>query len=177
MDIAEGFRESQRLKRPTTRIVLAHQSSHKAIKQHANVERIKLASPITLYKILVVAQLIELGRVHCRAHQNSEKCDQTICYKVLGLIPTVNSSFFVNSERPRFISFSGVALVCKLNAVIIAEDIEAMKKMNDFCTHNNITINENKSSYHWLRGEPGDIKTRGTDIRKEGADGLFTILG
>ncbi|PRP74371.1 hypothetical protein PROFUN_16211, partial [Planoprotostelium fungivorum] len=27
------------------------------------------------------------------------------------------------------------------------------------------------------RGEPGDIKTRGTDIRKEGADGLFTILG
>ncbi|PRP76557.1 hypothetical protein PROFUN_14735, partial [Planoprotostelium fungivorum] len=54
---------------------------------------------------------------------------------------------------------------------------EAMKKMNDFCTHNNITINENKSSYHWLRGEPGDIKTRGTDIRKEGADGLFTILG
>ncbi|PRP82551.1 hypothetical protein PROFUN_04856 [Planoprotostelium fungivorum] len=54
---------------------------------------------------------------------------------------------------------------------------EAMKKVNDFCTHNNITINKNKSSYHWLRGEPGDIKTRGTDIRKEGADGLFTILG
>ncbi|PRP77821.1 hypothetical protein PROFUN_07763 [Planoprotostelium fungivorum] len=54
---------------------------------------------------------------------------------------------------------------------------EVMKKVNDFCTHNNITINENKSSYHWLRGEPGDIKTRGTDIRKEGANGLFTILG
>ncbi|PRP75603.1 hypothetical protein PROFUN_15648, partial [Planoprotostelium fungivorum] len=34
-----------------------------------------------------------------------------------------------------------------------------------------------RCSYHWLRGEPGDIKTRGTDIRKEGADGLFTILG
>ncbi|PRP83178.1 hypothetical protein PROFUN_09342 [Planoprotostelium fungivorum] len=54
---------------------------------------------------------------------------------------------------------------------------EAMKKVNDFCTHNNITINENKSSYHWLRGEPGEIKTRGTDIRKEGAEGLFMILG
>jgi hypothetical protein len=45
MGIADGFRESQRLKRPTTRIVLAHQSSREAIKRRA-VVRIKLASHV-----------------------------------------------------------------------------------------------------------------------------------
>ncbi|PRP76472.1 hypothetical protein PROFUN_15132 [Planoprotostelium fungivorum] len=37
MGIVEGFRESQRLRRPTTRIVLAHQSSCEAIKRRAVV--------------------------------------------------------------------------------------------------------------------------------------------
>ncbi|PRP88330.1 hypothetical protein PROFUN_03244, partial [Planoprotostelium fungivorum] len=43
MGIVEGFRESQRLRRPTTRIVLAHQSFRKAIKRRT-VVRIKLRS-------------------------------------------------------------------------------------------------------------------------------------
>ncbi|PRP74879.1 hypothetical protein PROFUN_15783 [Planoprotostelium fungivorum] len=110
--------------------------------------------------------------------------------KLGGLDPHTDKAYWINFRGYRSLYSEATATLASLlvNLIAYADDLtlvaasgegmeEAMKKVNDFCTHNNITINENKSSYHWLRGEPGDIKTRGTDIRKEGADGLFTILG
>lgn len=54
---------------------------------------------------------------------------------------------------------------------------DRMNRVNLFMQHNNISINEDKSTYHWNRDSAGNIETRGRKLKYEGDTGLFTYLG
>ena len=52
-----------------------------------------------------------------------------------------------------------------------------MEKVNVFMDHNNVLINEDKSTYHWINDDSTLLETRGRKLRVEGDLGLFTYLG
>lgn len=52
-----------------------------------------------------------------------------------------------------------------------------MTKVNEFMDFNNVIINHDKSTYHWLGNEEAELKTRNNDLKREGDIGLFTYLG
>ena len=55
--------------------------------------------------------------------------------------------------------------------------VERMKRVDEFMIHNNVKINEDKSTYHWRGDTLVKVTTRGKDLKQEGEAGLFTYLG
>lgn len=52
-----------------------------------------------------------------------------------------------------------------------------MNKVNMFMDYNNVMMNEDKSTYHWINDDEIRLETRGQKLRSEGDLGLFTYLG